>query len=300
MRIVVLGHPCLDIIHKGDKEIKSYGGIIYSLIGFSLITEEKDEIIPFFSINSQHYQDYFQPLFQKKNFNFNFIEKSNSKINIVHLFFEGENLHFECYQKKQSKIPVEKLLNIIPADSNFYINMISGFEIELEDLIFIKRNFTGKIYFDFHTLTRGIDDNGKRFYRPLENWIDWISNCDVIQMNEFERESIPPVKLTEEEFANIAIKAGCKVVNITRGKEGATSYFKENEEIKKISSNPVSGLKFKSNVGCGDIFGAVFSYKYFSNEQIEFCLSEAVRISSLRIEFDSIDDLLNWTIDKNV
>lgn len=296
MRIIVLGHPCLDIIHKGDKEIKSYGGIIYSLIIFSLIAEEKDEIIPFFSINSQHYQNYFQQLSQKKNFDFHFIEKTNSDINVVHLFFEGENLHFECYQKRQAKIPVKKLLNIIPADSNFYINMISGFELELEDLIFIRKNFTGKIYFDFHTLTRGIDENGKRFYRPLENWIDWISNCDVIQMNEQESKSLPPVDFTEEEFANIALEAGCKLVNITRGKEGATSYFIDKGELKKLSVKPAAGLKFKSNVGCGDIFGAVYSYNYFCNGQIEFCLSEAVRISSLRTEFESIEELLKMKI----
>lgn len=297
MRIVILGHPCLDIIHKNNFEINSYGGIIYSLIGFSLVAKKDDEIIPYFQINSEHYHNYIKPLLNCQTLNLNFIEKTNSDLNVVHLFFEGENLNFECYQKKQPKIPVEKLLNIIPADSNFYINMISGFELELEDLILLRNKFTGKIYFDFHTLTRGIDDNGRRYHRPLENWMGWISSCDVIQMNEFERKSIPPIDLSEEEFANIALESGCKIVNITRGKEGADSYFKENGQIKKLSSKPVGGLKFKSNVGCGDIFGAVFSYNYFSNNQIEFCLKEAVRISSLRTEFQSIDDLLNWKID---
>lgn len=292
MKIAIIGHPCLDIIHQNDKEFQSYGGILYSLIGFLIVAEEDDEIYPIFKINENHFEKYFQLINSYKQIRKNFVEKSSSQMNIVHLFFNGEQLNFECYQSTAPKIEIKKFADYIPTHTNFYINMISGFELELDDLKFIRKNFNGKIYFDFHTLTRGINNEGKRIYRPLENWKEWVSNCDVIQMNEIERENLTPEKFDEEEFAMEAINCGVKVVNITKGADGATSYFLENDEFKKLSIKPKPNLEFKSNVGCGDIFGAVFSYHYFRNEKIETCLNEAVRISSKRIEIEKIERII--------
>ncbi len=255
-------------------------------------SSDKDEIYPTFSINETHFEKYFQIINSYKQIKKSLVEINSLLMNIVHLFFNGEQLNFECYQSTAPKIKIRKFAELIPSDTNFYINMISGFEIELMDLKFIRGNFKGKIYFDFHTLTRGINEEGRRIYRPLENWREWISNCDVIQMNEIERENLTPEKFNEEEFAEEAINCGVKVVNITKGASGATSYYIENGELKKLSIKPEQNLKFKSNVGCGDIFGAVFSYIYFRNEKIETCLKEAVKISSRRIEIEQIEKII--------
>lgn len=292
MKIVVIGHPCLDIIHQNEEETQSYGGIIYSLIGFLTVTRSEDEIFPIFQINETHNEKYFEILKSYPQIKKNFIEQNSSPMNIVHLFFDREQLNFECYQSTAPKIQLEKIKNLIPKDSNFYINMISGFEISLEDLIFIRQNFSGKIYFDFHTLTRGINEEGKRIYRPIINWRDWVSNCDVIQLNEIEMKNLTPEKLNERDFISEAIKFGAKIVNITKSSNGASSYFLEGNEIKTLTVRPASHLKFRSNVGCGDIFGAVFAYNYFSNEIIETCLKEAVRISSQRIEIEKIENII--------
>ncbi len=292
MRIAVIGHPCIDLIHRNEEITQSYGGIIYSLIGLLIIANKQDEIHPIFQINEEHFRKYFEILKSYPQIKLDLVENSNSPMNIIHLFFEGENLNLECYQSTAQKINVAHLVNKIPADSNFLINMISGFEIDINDLIFIRKNFTGKIYFDFHTLTRGINEEGRRIYRPLENWREWVSLCDGIQLNEIERENLTEEKLSETEFANEAIKSGAKIVNITKGPKGATAYYKENSSLKSITIEPDKNLIFRSNVGCGDIFGAVFSYNYFRNEKIETCLKEAVRISSKRIEVEKIEDII--------
>lgn len=292
MKIAVIGHPCIDIIHQNEKEFQSYGGVIYSLIGFMIVASEEDEIYPAFSINETHFEKYFEILKSYKQIKKDFVQINSAPMNVVHLFFNGEQLNFECYQSTAPKVEIKKLVEQDPSDTNFYINMISGFELELDDLKFIRKNFAGKIYFDFHALTRGMNEEGKRVYRPLENWREWVSNCDVIQMNEIERENLTPEKFDEEEFVIEAIKSGVKVVNITKGINGASSYFFENNEIKKLSVQPEPNLNFKSNVGCGDIFGAVFSYHYFRNEKIETCLKEAVKISSKRIEIEKIENII--------
>lgn len=293
MKIIVIGHPCLDIIHKNEEILTSYGGIIYSLIGFLIAVRKDDLIFPFFQINEEHSSKYFEILNSYPQIKKDLLSISSSQMNVVHLFFDGEQLNFECYQSTSPKIEIKRNAHLISQDSNFYINMISGFELDIEDLKFIRNNFTGKIYFDFHTLTRGMNEEGKRIYRPIENWREWVMNCDVIQMNEIERQNLSPEKFNEEEFAEEAIKSGCKVVNITKGDRGATSYFLEGQKIKRLSIQPETGLKFKSNVGCGDIFGAVFAYNYFRNEKIESCLKEAVKISSRRIEIDKIENIID-------
>lgn len=293
MKIVIIGHPCLDIIHKNEQELLSYGGIIYSIIGFLTVSTGEDEFFPVFQIQDEHYNKYLEIVNTFKQIKKDFIIQNNSPINTVHLFFEGETLNFECYQSRAEKIQIDLIAKSIQPDSHFYINMISGFELELHDLEFIRKNFNGKIYFDFHTLTRGINEEGKRFYRPIENWRNWVSNCDVIQLNELEMQNLSPEKLNEEEFAHEAIKAGCKVVNITKGSKGATSYFFENDIIKVLNQYPEQNLILKNNIGCGDIFGAVFSYNYFRNEKIETCLKEAVKISSRRIEIEKIENIID-------
>jgi hypothetical protein len=293
MKIAVIGHPCIDLIHHNEQIIQSYGGIIYSLIGLSIVSNKLDEIYPLFQISSEHFEKYFTILKSYSQIKLDLIEISNSPMNIVHLFFDGEQLNFECYQSTAPKIQIKKLFDKIPDDTNFLINMISGFEIEFEDLKFIRKYFTGKIYFDFHTLTRGMNEEGKRVYRPIKNWKEWVSLCDVIQLNEIERENLTEENLSEIEFAKEALQTDCKIVNITKGSKGATTYFKENDDFKSISAEPEKNLIFKSNVGCGDIFGAVFSYNYFRNEKIETCLKEAVRISSQRIEVEKVEDIIN-------
>ncbi|MDH7527224.1 MAG: carbohydrate kinase family protein, partial [Ignavibacteria bacterium] len=247
-----------------------------------------------FRINEDEFTSYFQFLNVYPQLKFDLIEKSNSPMNLVHLFFEGENLNFECYQSTAPKIQIKNLIEKIPTDTNFLINMISGFEIDLEDLNFIRKNFSGKIYFDFHTLTRGMNEEGKRVYRPLSNWREWAKLCDVIQMNEMERENLTEEKFSEFEFALEALNAGTKIINITKGSKGAITYFEENGEIKNITVEPAKNLIFKSNVGCGDIFGAVFAYNYFRNEKIETCLKKAVEISSKRIEIEKIENIIEY------
>lgn len=294
MKTVIIGHPCLDIIHLNNEEKLSYGGIIYSLIGFLIVAESEDIFYPVFQIDEKHYENYFKVIKHHAQINLDFVEKNQLPMNVVHLFFDNQNLSFECYQSVARKINIEVFIDSLPGDANFYINMISGFEIAIDDLKQIRKNFSGKIYFDFHTLTRGITEDGKRVYRPIENWKEWVSNCDVIQLNEVECENLTPEKLSEEEFAFAALEAGASVVNITKGSSGATSYYYNQEKLQSISYEPEKGLKFKSNVGCGDIFGAVFAYNYFRNESIETSLKEAVRISSNRIEVESVENIIDY------
>ncbi|MBM4174854.1 MAG: carbohydrate kinase family protein [Ignavibacteria bacterium] len=293
MKIIVIGHTCKDIIHKDDQVTESFGGIIYSLLGFALVMKKEDNVLPFFNINLNDYEKYFDVLLGTPINDFSLIQKTDRHTNLVHLIFDGSDLKFECYQEKAEKIDLTAALSKIATDSNFYINMISGFEIELDDLREIKKHTTGKIYFDFHTMTRGMDENGKRFYRPIENWREWTRYCDVIQFNEIEMQNLTPEKLNEGNFVTEAIKTGTKIINITKGNAGAISYFIDNELIRSQFVSVDKNLIHKNSIGCGDIFGSVFAYKYFNNYNVKDSLEEAVRISSKKIEIENIEEIIS-------
>ena len=61
------------------------------------------------------------------------------------------------------------------------VNFISGFDIGLEALKRIRREFAGIIYMDLHSLTLGIDPQGRRFLRPIPQAEEWIAQADILQ-----------------------------------------------------------------------------------------------------------------------
>ena len=59
---------------------------------------------------------------------------------------------------------------------------------------------------DIHSLTLGIDKEGKRYLRKIDDWEEWIQNTDYLQMNETEAILLMKTAKTNlknsEEFAN--------------------------------------------------------------------------------------------------
>lgn len=280
----------MDIIHKNNNSTESIGGIIYSILGFYLAGAGQGEIYPFFNIDKNYFNQ-FSDFINELKFSTDFLEKRDKSINKVNLYFEGENLKFECYNERAEKVNLGLLDPETLASSNLLINMISGFELELNDLIWLREKTSGKIYFDLHTLTRDINKEGKRNFRPIPYYEKWISCCNLIQMNEKERLSLNE-NFSEVEFIEYVMRLGVEVVNITKAEEGAVCYFKEGNEIKKTEYKHIPDKEVKNVVGCGDIFGAVFFYNYCKNVSPEECLKKAVTISTEKTYYESISEVI--------
>ena len=76
------------------------------------------------------------------------------------------------------------------------INMITGFDFNLEQIKEIRNVYKGLIYIDVHTLSRGLDKNLKREFRLIPFFNEWASSVDIIQVNESELRTIS--KKTDE------------------------------------------------------------------------------------------------------
>lgn len=268
MKILAIGHSIIDHIENINDGQPLPGGIYYSIIGLLSQKNNNDKVFLLTSINDDGCH-LFEKVYSKVDLTYSV---AKSELPEVFLSHNKMNERIEVYKNLSSQLSLDKI-----NDWNFFdgilINMITGFDISLSQLKEIRKNFLGTIYFDLHTLSRGVDEKLKRDYRALHDADEWLKAIDILQCNEQELRTI---SFTENNDRNIEaiLNRGLKYLIITKGEKGAELFFKEDEKIMLFS---VKGkrVNIKNRIGSGDIFGAVFFYNYLCHEKVENCLTRA-------------------------
>ena len=73
-----------------------------------------------------------------------------------------------------------------------YINLISGFELDLETAQLVRQHFAGPIACDMHSLLLAVNPDGLRTPRPIPNVASWMRCFDILQVNEDEMQLLAP------------------------------------------------------------------------------------------------------------
>ena len=286
MKILLIGHSIIDHFDESGNEISKTGGIFYSSLGILSLAKTEDEIFLLTGWNQKTIH-LFEKLYSKANLTFaNKIEEMPE----VLLKTSGEDEREETYKNLSFQLSIDQVKDWDQLDG-ILINMITGFDISLDQLKTIRKNFNGTIYFDVHTLSRGVGINMQREFRPIPNVKDWLANIDILQCNENELNTIVQNK-TEIESAAEIIRLGVKIVIITKGNKGAHLHYDSNGEIKSYFMNAVK-INTVNKVGCGDIFGAVFFYSYISTGDVFKSLELANKAGASAA---SIKDITSQTI----
>ncbi|MDO8549840.1 MAG: hypothetical protein Q7S39_06795, partial [Ignavibacteria bacterium] len=180
MKLLVIGQSVADIIDFNGKRTLKPGGIFYSIIALNNLKENQDKISLVTAVDKNHYllfKEEYEKLDEKI---FNYVEN----IPKVHLKIEQEEERHEMYENiNQNLVFNNKDLNSF---DGILINMVTGFDITLEQLKDIRKNYKGMIYFDVHTFSRGLDDNMQRYFRVIPDFKEWALNIDIIQVNKNE------------------------------------------------------------------------------------------------------------------
>ena len=92
----------------------------------------------------------------------------------------------ECFKEGEYTLSFEKAESFLKRADTILINMISGADIELDTLKKIRSGFKGYMHMDIHNLVMRTNSSGYREHTNLENWREWCTNTDTLQMNEFE------------------------------------------------------------------------------------------------------------------
>jgi sugar/nucleoside kinase (ribokinase family) len=283
MKILVIGHSVEDHIHQGKEETVKPGGIYYSALGLSKLSSSQDDIhiVTALQKSNEHlFSDVYRKINTSKILWVDEIPK-------VHLIIHDKEERTECYENISKNLEID--FNLLRDFDGILVNMITGYDITLEQLKEIRKHFKGLIYFDVHSLSRGITENKTRVFRPITNFNEWASCVDFIQGNEFEVKTFSDAK-EEFEISREIIKQGVKALIVTKGENGASIYFKQNERIDRLYI-PAENVSTVNKVGCGDIFGSVFFYTYLKTKNLAESLVAANNVAGKSASTNNLNEL---------
>lgn len=280
MKLLLIGHSVADIISKDVEKIIQPGGLFYTASAIKELSTKNDSIFLCTQIDDKYYNLYEQVY---ESFDLSLTERVNS-IPMVELTLAGHFERKEHYKNLCNNIKID--YSRLKEFDGILINMITGFDIDLTQLREIRKSTKALIYFDVHTLSRGIDENLHRDFRSIPNFDKWAENIDIIQCNQHEIFTLSDQK-NESKIIKELFECGVKIECVTKGESGVRVYYQNKSEAasyfrdsKKVSHN--------NKVGCGDVFGAAFFYGYISSGDI----FKAAELASSSAEFiASINDL---------
>ncbi|MGB9696308.1 MAG: carbohydrate kinase family protein [Ignavibacteria bacterium] len=306
MNFIVIGEPCVDLIHKADGSVtRSYGGILYSLISLAILAK-KDTVYPVMNVGIDEADNILGLLANYPNIKtdgINIVDHKTRKVNLYYnMYNSGRSARFERSTEPTYTLEYDAIEKFLQGTDSILINMISGIDITLETFQKIRNVFTGYIHIDIHNLVMKTNPDGTREHTHLEQWREWCKLPDTVQMNEFEVVSLSRTikneyKIVEEILINL--KGNSKGVVITRGKMGATGYIRTLkrfgiEEFFDIERHDVESPavdNFVDSTGCGDVFASAFTFDFSKSRDFLKALYYATRIASLNATLEGVEQL---------
>ncbi len=307
MNYIVIGEPCVDLIHtSGGEIIHSYGGILYSVISLAVISGKNDYVYPVMNLGEDEYDNILTILGKHERIKFDGIYKSSHPTRKVNLYYNtyqsGKDARMEQSSEPAYLLEYEKIEKFLDNADAALVNMISGVDITLETFKKIRENFKGFIHIDIHNLVMKTNPDGSREHTHLDRWIEWCTNSDTVQMNEFEVAVISDKHDKEYQvIEEILINSGRKTegVVITRGKNGVSGFMRKEKkfgderffDLDRFDVNAIENPKFVDSTGCGDVFAASFMYDFSKNRDFKKSLHYATRIASFKTSLAGVTQL---------
>lgn len=285
MTITVIGHLCIDQYHRSGELQERWGGIIYSLLTLASLVNEGDTIHPVFSVGKEDHDKLMDLLKKYPPIDTSRIYTTDEPTNRVMLFYhENGESRTECSKQIAPPIPWTRIKPALDADG-ILINMVSGFDITLETLDRIRMETREReipIHLDMHSLTLGVDQQAKRFRRPIPEWRRWCFGINSIQMSEDEAAGLTTERYDEPALLNQLMSLMVNNLMITRGSKGVTLVTHTN---KKLTRHEIAGENVSAVVdptGCGDVFGAAWLYSFLETHDPLLATKNANHAAALK------------------
>jgi len=292
MRLGIIGQPCIDeiVASNGTLQSLSLGGILYSYAVMEHLMRKEDgdsfigiswKSLPDASILEPFLTSLLQlepaPQFVTSHLT-----------NRVRLIYASDSSRTEecsiilppLTQYELSQVDLRSLDGIL-------VNMISGFDLTLETLEWLRSQTNAHIHLDIHALILGdisINAGIPRKPKGIKNWSRWLQCADSAQLNELEARWLADPELTNEnELIEHLRLSGSQALIITRAERGASCYLNGKEY--HIAATIAT---IKDTTGSGDVFGAAFLYNILKSHDYESALSAAVAAASHNCELSGV------------
>jgi sugar/nucleoside kinase (ribokinase family) len=291
MNFLLIGHSVVDTIIDIDGTSVKPGGIFYTVVSLLSQINSDNKIYLCSSIDKTN-EALFKDAYDRIENDFlNYVDSIPKVELVVHLTGERKETYS---QTAQNLLLPEDGLNRF---DGILINMISGYDISLNQLKQLRKNYSGLIYFDVHTFSRGVDKNLNRIFRKIKDFSGWAECIDLLQANESEL-----LTLSDQEEEAVIVDElfsyGIKQIIVTRAERGATVFYREKKSVKKNHKNALQ-TSVVNKVGCGDVFGAVYFYNYIKNKNVILALDQANLFAGIATTYSEATDYLNLKRDAN-
>jgi hypothetical protein len=309
MRIGVVGTMVWDRIFARDQRrepIEEWGGISYALAAAQAAAEPDWEIVPIMKIGADLQDRAFAFLRTLPNLRLDrAIQVVPQPNNRVELRYQDKERRCERLTGGVTPWRWEELAPALPALDALYINLISGYEMDLETARKLRIGFPGPIYADLHSLLLGIDASGMRVPRPLQEWREWIQCFDIVQVNEDELSLLAYFWGDPWRFAAEAVGDELRLLVITLGSRGAAyvaspAYTDQPLQWRRpglhlhkslsapgtstselVPAEPAAGEG--DPTGCGDVWGATCFCRLLAGATLREAMAEANRSAARNV-----------------
>lgn len=257
MRLGILGTMVWDRIdHPAVERVERWGGIAYSLAAAAAVLPEDWVIRPIVKVGrdlavpARAFLDSLPGLERPGG-----VVETPEPNNRVHLRYEDHHHRHECLTGGVSAWRWGELAPHLTDLDALFVNLISGFELELATAERLRREYAGFIYADFHSLLLGVGEAGRRVPRPLPERDRWLDAFDIVQVNEWELALVAGDDAPDT-VVDSALGRGLRALLVTRGPRGAEARLREGGRLRRIEVPPHGTGDGGDPTGCGDVWGA--------------------------------------------
>jgi sugar/nucleoside kinase (ribokinase family) len=180
-----------------------------------------------------------------------------------------------------------------------YVNLISGFELDLETAEQLRPELAGPVYADLHSLVLGVDDSGHRAPVTPEHPDRWVAAFDVVQVNQSEL-AILAADEGPWGWAESMVRVHTPVVLVTLGPDGAVALARSTGprpwdeppgRVQRLDA-PVTRVARRGDpTGCGDVWGATCFVSLAAGETVAGAVHAANRAAARNTEYRGAEGL---------
>ncbi len=288
MKIVIIGHMCIDHYHFEDGTVQRvFGGIYNSIAAMASIAERNDVIIPVVSVGHNEYDEILSELKKYSNIDNKGISVFDGETNSIHLSAEKGNV-LKGSKTLSPAISFSQIEQFLKNADAVYVNLQSGFDITLETLDHIRLEIRNKkipLYLDMHNITLGVNPDGTRFRRPMSDWRRWCFMTDFVQMNEEEAAGISIEGFSDELLAKQMMPLMVKAFILTRGVKGISLYQDAHKHLVTKNISGSSNDNSAHSIGAGDIFGSLFILYFLKLKNIVEAAEKASSAAAISAKY---------------
>ena len=302
-RLGVMGSFVWDVIYGRDvrsSPIEEWGGITYALSGIDAALPPDWEIVPIMKVGedlADRARDFLLTLRRiAPDAALIAVPYPNNRVELRYHSAERRSEVLTGGVPGWSWLGLKPLLRDIDA---LYVNLISGFELDLETAQLLRQHYRGPLYGDLHSLMLAVQPDGLRTPRPLPNAADWCRCFDFIQVNEDEMALMASDPMA---LAATALGVGVHNLNVTLGSRGvvyfAAAGFDALSDLARprplgVPAGPIRTARIPSMArdadaadptGCGDVWGGTYFSRLVAGDKLAEALSAAQRAAARNLE----------------